>query len=103
MLIDQAQQLEKGQRIVDSERNHFRFVGLDDQNDLIVECRAAINGTIVLDRAACSLWGQPSDIKDVEYDCDYCGIYVPDGNGLYLNDDARVCVTCHEKHWGDNK
>ena len=33
-----------------------------------------------------------------EYDCDSCGVYVPDGEGYYMDDDDRVCYRCHNEH-----
>lgn len=37
-----------------------------------------------------------------EYDCDRCGITVPDGSGIY-HDNDRLCYECAEKHisWGN--
>ena len=99
MLLAQARQLGKGAVVSDSEGTRFTFIELDPQNDLIVECRAAMNGYIVLDRAACKVH------VGSEYDCDRCGAYTPNGDGMYLEEtieglgtDDRVCGECYDKH-----
>ena len=101
MLLAQARQLHFGADVYDSEGTRFTFIKLDPQNDLIVGCRAAMNGTIVLDRAACTI----TNPNGSEYDCDRCGTYTPNGDGMYLEEtidglgtDDRVCGECYDKH-----
>jgi CRISPR/Cas system-associated protein Cas10 (large subunit of type III CRISPR-Cas system) len=34
---------------------------------------------------------------DAEYGCDFCGEEVPDGAGIYVNDEQdRICSDCNE-------
>ena len=50
-----ARALKAGDAVFDSEGTAFVFMGLDKDEDIVVRCRAAINGRIVLDRTACTL------------------------------------------------
>ena len=34
-----------------------------------------------------------------EYNCDRCGVYVPDGEGSYIDNDDRVCPDCAANGW----
>lgn len=90
--------------VFDSEGKEFVFQGLDPQNDLYVECRAAVNGQITLDRAMCEIY-PPCSNNTSEHDCDRCGAYTPNGEGLYLDRtmggevcDDRVCANCWDIH-----
>ena len=42
-------------KVLDSDGKEYLFTGLDDDGDLIVECRAAMGGRIVLYRERCSV------------------------------------------------
>lgn len=97
MNLVEAKALAPNESVYDSEGTKFTFIGLDDQNDLIVECRAAINGRIYLDRAMCTR-DNPKRLGS-EYDCDHCDEYVPDGDGRYVDKlDARLCDRCYIKY-----
>ena len=93
MIINIAKALKSGNSVYDSEGTEFIFMELDEQNDLVVECRAAINGRITLDRAACTV-DDPCRLWSV-YGCEMCDNYVPTGNEFFHNG-KRMCADCFQ-------
>lgn len=50
MTLEEAQNLVSGDMVVNCEGTTYKFIELDEDNDLVVECRAAMNGRIYLHR-----------------------------------------------------
>ena len=51
MNLQTAKSLVKGDFVLDTDGSRWAFIGLDEENDVIVKRRSAMGGTIVLYRA----------------------------------------------------